>query len=155
MNHPIEASETLGFIDISYACVDGDARKCKNGDPSLGRFVPHRLFIVHHKEGETLEDVRSRIVTSLTQYASTHYGPEGEENFKYMPEYCPGVIENGNLEHPWNHYVQNKSVCRFMKRIYGVKPKETIMRYPEIMVRFFGSIEEGRNILALTNWDTL
>ena len=110
---------------------------------------------VHHKEGETLEDVRSRIVTSLTQYASTHYGPEGEENFKYMPEYCPGVIENGNLEHPWNHYVQNKSVCRFMKRIYGVKPKETIMRYPEIMVRFFGSIEEGRNILALTNWDTL
>ena len=153
-NKPIQAAEALGFRDIVFACVDGDPRTCKKGDPTLNRFVPYTLFIVHQKEGETLEDVRNKTVTLLTQYANTHIG-EGEENFRYKPEYCPGLIENSNLEHPWNHYVQNKSVCRFMKRCYEGVPKERIMRDEKALVRFFGSTEEGSNILALMDWDKL
>lgn len=147
---PIKASNEFRFVDVLYACEPNHPETVKK-DPTQSSFFPWRVFIVHKKNEETLQDLQKDIVERLTHYANTHHG-EGEDQFKYLPEFCTGSIEN-NPHLPWNYYIQNKSVLRFMKRCYPGYSRHEIVAAPDALIRFFGSTEEGTRQLTMSDAD--
>ena len=88
-------------------------------------------------------------------YANTHHGTTSDENFRNVPEFCAGSILNEDLQLPWNHYIQNKSVLRFLKRYYSRNTRQDIMANPEVLKRYFGSVEEGRSHLNMSELEWL
>ena len=151
---PTKASDEFRFVDVLYACEPNHPETVKK-DPTQSSFFPWRVFIVHKKNEETLQDLQKDIIARLNHYANTHHG-EGEDQFKYLPEFCAGSIEN-NPHLPWNYYIQNKSVLRFMKRYYPKNSRHDIIAAADVLIRFFGSTEEGTRQLTMsdTDWEKL
>ena len=123
-------------------------------NPALSQFYAWKVYIIHKEEDESLEEVQKKLISKFTHYATTHQG-YGEENFRFLPEFTAGSIENENLQYPWNHYIQNKSVLRFVKRKHANNTREEIMNCPSALERYFGSAEAGRDQLHMSEWEWL
>lgn len=150
LKDPTKASDELRFVDFLYACEPNHPETVKK-DPTQSSFFPCKLLVVRKKNGEKLQDLQKDIIARLNHYATTHNG-EGEDQFKYLPEFCAGSIEN-NPHLPWNHYIQNKSVLRFMKRCYPKNSRHDIIATADVLIRFFGNTEEGTRQLTMSDAD--
>lgn len=152
MAHPKSAAELLRIVDCLFACEPGNSDTVRKADPDKSTFYAWKLYIVHKKENETLEELQKDVTSRIIHYANTHLG-EGPLNFKRVPEFCTGSIENEDLQLPWNHYFQNKSVLRFMKRYYSHNSRHDIMANPDVLKRYFGTFDEGVRHLTMSDLD--
>lgn len=139
--HPDDAVKQFRIVGVVFACEEGHPERVKKADPNDNRFFPFPCYLIVRHEGESLEDLQIDLVTRFNHYATTHRG-SGDEEFLHLPQFCRGSIEN-KPELPWNHYIQNKSVCAFIRQTYRKDSRQDLMLHGDIMTTFFGSVDEG------------
>jgi len=160
--NPVEVNELLHVVYIGNACVEGDSDQVLKADPTKTDFFPAHCIVIRMNEDETPEACMVHFAERLNQFTIENTGEEYGQ-YKYPPKYYyqSESVEEKNL--PWNYYLQNKSVCHFLRLYYPDQDdqelrKEDVMADEAILIRFFGTVEVGRHVLermTQSKWEDL
>ena len=160
--NPVEVNELLHVVYIGNACVEGDSDQVLIADPTKTDFFPAHCIVIRMNEDETPESCMVHFAKRLNQFTIENTGEEYGQ-YKYPPKYYyqSESVEEKNL--PWNYYLQNKSVCHFLRLYYPDQDdqelrKEDVMTDEAILIRFFGTVEVGRHVLermTQSKWENL
>ena len=158
----VEVNELLHVVYIGNACVEGDSDQVLKADPTKTDFFPAHCIVIRMNEDETPEACMVHFAERLNQFTIENTGEEYGQ-YKYPPKYYyqSESVEEKNL--PWNYYLQNKSVCHFLRLYYPDQDdqelrKEDVMADEAILIRFFGTVEVGRHVLermTQSKWEDL
>ena len=107
-----------------------------------------------HLHRMTPEQFHQDIVNRCNAYVNGHIG-EGHGNFMYPVEFIKGNLDKTPV--CWSELLNTNSVMLFLRQYYKKNTLEDIMADESVMIRFFGSVEVGRERLhsKKAQWDKL
>jgi len=129
---------------VGNACVPGHSDQVLRADPTKTRFYPAHCIGVQMKKDETPEECVQDFTNRLNTFAKHNHGNDYGQ-YRYPPNHYYHSVEDENL--PWNNYLQNKSVCHFLRLYYPQATRQDIMEDDDVLIRFFGTIERGHQVL--------
>jgi hypothetical protein len=128
---------------VGNACVPGHSDQVLRADPTKTRFYPAHCIGVQMKKDETPEECVQDFTNKLNTFAKHNHGNDYGQ-YRYPPNHYYHSVEDENL--PWNNYLQNKSVCHFLRLYYPQATRQDIMEDDDVLIRFFGTIERGHQV---------
>jgi len=137
-----ESKEYFPGIMVGYKRTADDPNKVL-GDGEGTQWRPTYILMCH-MHNMKLETFHQDMVTRCNSYASNHIG-EGHGHYMYPVEFIKGDINKNPIV--WNELLNTKSVMRFLKKYYKNNTLEDIIADDSVMIRFFGSVEVGRERL--------
>lgn len=137
---------------VGYMRMADDPNKVM-GDGTNNNWRP-TYVVMCHLHHMTPEQFHQDIVNRCNAYANSHIG-EGHGNFMYPVEFIKGDLHKTPVF--WNDLLNSKSVMLFLKQYYKKNTLQDIIADESVMIRFFGSVEVGRERLnsKKAQWDKL
>lgn len=152
--NPENTTMITRIVHMCNKCIPNHPESVQNANPLGTSFYPARTFLIPLHEGETIDICQKDITDRMTVFTAQNVG-DAEGKYRYAPEYCTGTLVKKEL--PWNTYIQHRSICAFLKRYYSHNTRQDIMTHDDVLIRFFGSVEEGKKQLTMsdTKWSLL
>ncbi len=147
-----EARDIFPGIMVGYRRLPDDPDKVM-GDGGTKQWRPVYILICSLR-GMTIEQFHQDITNRCNAYANSHIG-EGHGNFMYPMKFIKGDLDKNPIF--WNDLLNTKSVMHFLKQYYKHNTLQDIMADESVMIRFFGSVDVGRQRLnsKKAKWDKL